>query len=139
MEKSIFDTGFLYAYFDKNDAHHKACDEIFLRESLNALLPDVVLPELSYLVLQRLNVKKLTEFLRSVVRGDFEIVRTTEADLERAAEILEKYDDNNIDLVDACVVAIAERLEIEKILTVDRRHFSVFRPVHCESFALLPE
>lgn len=139
MEKSIFDTGFLYAYFDKTDAHHESCDKIFLPESLNALLPDVVLPELAYLILRRFNVEKLTAFLRSVANGDFELVRTTESDLERAAEILEKYNDNNIDLVDACIVAIAERLEIEKILTIDRRHFSVFKPIHCESFKLLPE
>jgi uncharacterized protein len=139
MEKSIFDTGFLYAYFDKTDAHHESCDKIFLRESLNALLPDVVLPELAHLILRRLNVEKLTNFLRSVANGDFELVRTTEADLERAAEILEKYNDNNIDLVDACIVAIAKRLEIEKILTVDQRHFGVFKPTHCASFMLLPE
>jgi len=58
--------------------------------------------------------------------------------LERAAEILEQYNDNNIDLVDAVVFAMAERLKIKKILTVDRRHFGVFRPVHCEAFELLP-
>lgn len=45
----------------------------------------------------------------------FKIVRTTESDLERAAEILEKYNYNNIDLVDACIAVIAELLEIEKI------------------------
>ncbi|MGI8670833.1 MAG: type II toxin-antitoxin system VapC family toxin [Aridibacter sp.] len=138
MEKSIFDTGFLYAYFDEADEFHKACDEIFLHESLNALLPDLVLPELAHLILRRMEVEKLTNFLRSIVAGDFELVRTTESDLERAAEILEKYNDNNIDLVDAVIVAMAERLEIEKILTVDRRHFGVFRPKHCETFELLP-
>lgn len=138
MEKSIFDTGFLYAYFDKDDEYHKACDEIFDDESLNALLPDLVLPELAHLILRRLDVEKLTNFLRSVANEDFELVRTIESDLECAAEILEKYDDNNIDLVDAVIVAMAERLEIEKILTVDRRHFSVFRPKHCEAFTLLP-
>ncbi len=138
MEKSIFDTGFLYAYFDKDDEFHESCDEIFDDESLNALLPDLVLPELAHLILRRLDVDKLTNFLRSVANGDFELVRTTESDLERAAEILEKYDDNNIDLVDAVIVAMAERLNIEKILTVDRRHFSIFRPKHCEAFQLLP-
>lgn len=138
MEKSIFDTGFLYACFDKRDSYHADCKQLMSSVFATALLPDVVLPELSYLILKRLGVKILVEFLRSVAIGNFEIVRTTENDLERAAEILEKYNDNNIDLVDACIVAIAERLEIEKILTVDRRHFTVFKPKHCESFALLP-
>ena len=125
MEKSLFDTGFLYAYLDKADAQHEICSKIFPNQSLNAILPDVVLPELAYLILRRLNIETLVELLRSVVNSDFEIERTTIEDLERAAEILEQYNDNNIDLVDAVIVAMAERLKITKILTVDRRHFGV--------------
>lgn len=139
MEKSLFDTGFLFAYFDKKDSYHLECHRLMPIELPNALLPDVVLPELAYLILRELDVKTLTDFLRSVANGDFEIVRMTNKDLERAAEILEKYDDNNIDLVDAVIFAMAERLGIEKILTVDRRHFGVFKPKHYESFRLLPE
>ncbi len=61
-EKSIFDTGFLYAYLDEADAHYKACFEVFYREATNALLPDIVLPELAYLILHGLNVKILSDF-----------------------------------------------------------------------------
>ena len=137
-EKSIFDTGFLLAVFNEEDNFHQQCRSVYDAESDYALLPDVVLPELAYLIKRELNLKALVTFLRLVSSGEFELVRTTEADFERAAEILEKYDDNNIDLVDACIAAIAERLEIEKILTVDRRHFGVFKPKHCEVFTLLP-
>ncbi len=56
----------------------------------------------------------------------------------RSAEILRKYHDINIDFVDVLIVAMAERLNITKILTVDRRHFQIFRPTHCESFEILP-
>jgi hypothetical protein len=138
MEQSLFDTGFLYAYLDKTDAHYKACDSVFRSESLSAILPDVVLPELSYLILRRLSVETLVKFLRSVADGDFVVERTTNEDLKRAAEILEKYNDNNVDLVDAVIAAMAERLKIKKILTVDRRHFGVFRPAHCKAFEILP-
>ena len=138
-EKSIFDTGFLLAVFDEGDKHHLACLKAYQTEASNALLPDVVLPELAYLIKRELNLKALITFLRLIAEGQYKLVRTTESDLNRAAEILEKYNDNNIDLVDAVIVAMAERLEITKILTVDRRHFNVFKPVHCESFTLLPE
>lgn len=137
-EKSIFDTGFLLAVFNEEDSFHQQCKTAYDIESDYALLPDVVLPELAYLIKRELNLEALITFLRLAASGEYELVRTTESDLERAAEILEKYSDNNIDLVDACIVAIAERLEIEKILTVDRRHFSVFTPNHCENFTLLP-
>lgn len=138
MERSILDTGFLFATLDGRDPHHADCSTAYKKE-LYPLLPDVVLPELAYLILRELDIKDLTTFLRSVAKGDFVIERTTNEDLLRASEILEKYDDNNIDLVDAVIFAMAERLKIEKILTVDRRHFGVFKPRHCESFMLLPE
>lgn len=128
----------MFAVFDEKDSHHSDCSEIFEREIVTAILPDVVIPEIAYLILRELNIKTLVEFLRAVVGGEYLVERTTETDLQRAAEILEKYDNNNIDLVDAAIVAIAERLNITKILTVDRRHFNVFRPEHCETFEILP-
>ena len=136
--ESLIDTGFIFATLDETDPHHFSCVKAYEQEFF-PLLPDLVLPELAYLILRELDVKTLSKFLRSVAAGDFEVIRTTDSDLNRAAEILEKYNDNNIDLVDAVIVAMAERLEITKILTVDRRHFSVFKPAHCESFTLLPK
>ncbi|CAN5696366.1 type II toxin-antitoxin system toxin ribonuclease C26 [soil metagenome] len=138
MEKSLYDTGFLFAVLDEKDPHHEKCRTVYENQIGSGILPDIVIPELAYLILRELDVKSLVRFLRRVVEKDFIIERTTETDLERAAEILEKYNDNNVDLVDAVIVAMAERLDITKILTVDRRHFGVFKPKHCEAFELLP-
>ena len=138
MKTSLFDTGFVFAVLDGKDEHHEACSAIYGLESGTAALPDVVLPELAYLILRELRVENLVSFLQKVVNGDFVIERTTREDLARAAGILEQYDDNNIDLADAVIVAMAERLEITRILTVDRRHFGVFRPAHCDAFEILP-
>lgn len=38
----------------------------------------------------------------------------------------------------ASVVAVAERLGLTEIATIDRRHFSVVRPRHIDAFTLLP-
>ena len=40
---------------------------------------------------------------------------------------------------DASVVALAERLNTDLIITLDRRHFNAVRPRHCLAFRLLPE
>ncbi len=136
-EESLIDTGFLFAVFDEPDAKHQICLTHFVNEK-EYQLPEIVLPELAYLILKRGGYAALIKFLHSVVAGNFTLVPTELNDFERAAEILEKYADNNIDLVDCVIVAIAERLDIERILTVDRRHFSVFLPRHCNSFEIIP-
>lgn len=136
-ESVLLDTGFLLAILNRKDAHHIACSKAFQKQKA-VLLPDVVLPEVAYLILRELDVKALTLFLRTVAQGGFTLERTSNEDLLRAAEILERYNDNNIDLVDAVIVAMAERLDITRILTVDRRHFGAFRPQHCAAFEILP-
>lgn len=136
-EKSLYDTGFLFAVFDVADAYHEECSAAFDIER-NVLLPEVVIPESSYLILRSLGYAKLIKFLRAAGAGEFTFVRTEPRDLSRAAEILEKYADAKVDFVDCVIVAIAERLNIERISTVDRRHFNLFRPAHCEFFEIVP-
>ena len=59
-------------------------------------------------------------------------------DLVRVHEILEQYADNQLDFTDAAIIAIAERLTITRVYTLDRRDFSIIRPSHCDYFELFP-
>lgn len=134
---ALLDTGFLLAVIDADDNLHAACTVALEAESA-PLLPDVVLPELAYLILRELGYPALATLLRSVASGELVQVKATPQDLARAAEILERYADNHVDFVDCAIVAMAERLNLSKILTVDRRHFTVFRPKHCDYFEIAP-
>lgn len=116
---------------------HQSCIDAYKNEN-RAVLPEIVIPELAYLVMRELGYKPFAQFLRSVAAGDFALVSTELTNLNRAAEILEKYADARVDFVDCVIVAIAERLNIKRILTVDRRHFNLFRPAHCEFFEIVP-
>jgi len=158
------DTGFLLAVLDADDEMHESCSEALLAESA-PILPDVVLPELAYMVLKELGYSVLIDFLNSLHKGEMviehfdlsDLARAAEileeyadsqvdlviehfdlSDLARAAEILEEYADSQVDFVDCAIVAIAERLNIQRILTVDRRHFRIFRPKHYEYFVIVP-
>lgn len=71
--------------------------------------------------------------------ADFEGTETFDADHGRVADLIEHYDDLALGTKDASVVAIAERLGVREIATLDRRHFTAVRPSHLEAFALLPE
>jgi uncharacterized protein len=39
---------------------------------------------------------------------------------------------------DASVIAVAERLDVTEVATLDRRHFTVVRPRHTTALTLLP-
>jgi hypothetical protein len=41
-------------------------------------------------------------------------------------------------IVDAAVIATAERLSLTEVATVDRKHFSIVRPRHVSAFRLIP-
>ena len=57
---------------------------------------------------------------------------------EAAAEILLQYSDAKLDFVDTLIVALAERLNITRVLTLDRGDFQLIRPKHCSAFEILP-
>jgi predicted nucleic acid-binding protein len=134
---ALLDTGFLLAVIDADDSLHAACTSALEAESA-PLLPDVVLPELAYLILRELGYPALITLLRSVATRELVQAKSTLQDLERAAEVLEKYADSRVDFVDCAIVAMAERLNLTRILTVDRRHFTIFRPRHCDYFEIVP-
>jgi uncharacterized protein len=54
------------------------------------------------------------------------------------AELVDTYADFPLGTTDAAVVAVAERLGIAEIATLDRRHFYAVRSRHVKVFNLLP-
>ena len=54
------------------------------------------------------------------------------------ADLVEQYDNLPLGGSDASVVALAERLGVTTVMTLDRRHFPVVCPRHVATFTLLP-
>ncbi len=134
---ALLDTGFLLAVLDTDDVLHPICSQALQLET-KPILPDIVLPELAYMVLRELGYPVLITFLQALQRGELPIEKFTSQDLTRTTEILGKYADSRVDFVDCAIVAMAERLNIQHILTVDQRHFQLFRPKHCPYFIIHP-
>jgi uncharacterized protein len=76
--------------------------------------------------------------LRSVTSGELRRQDLTDADWERATSLVEAYADLGLGLVDASIVAIAERLGATTIATLNHRDFRVVRPRHVAAFELVP-
>ncbi len=74
----------------------------------------------------------------ALTRRTFEIQALTEPDMARMQQIMEQYQDASFDFTDSAIMALAERLNITRVCTFDRRDFSIFRPRHCDYLELLP-
>lgn len=135
---AILDTSFLFALTDQSDRNHQRV--LAVAQSVNEplVLPVVVLPEVCYLIASRLGHQAMRRFVSSVTPETIQVRSVTTEDLVRVHQILEQYADNQLDFTDAAIVAIAERLNITRVYTLDRRDFSVIRPRHCDYFELFP-
>jgi predicted nucleic acid-binding protein len=134
----IFDTGPLFAALDRTDRNHKACRELVANAVQPRIVPAPVLVEVDYLVRRDLGALVHAAFLRDITDGAFAVEELRREDYLRVRQICAKYSDADIGLVDASVVAIAERLNEPKIATLDRRHFRMIQPRHVDAFELLP-
>lgn len=132
----LYDTGPLVATAVTSEADHHACVELLTGLRLanrRLMLPATVLAEVGYMLDRDLGPTAEATFLRGVAIGDFELVDLTSADLGRMAELVEQYADLPLGTTDASVIALAERLGITEIATLDHRHFRVVRPRACWS------
>lgn len=138
----ICDTGPIFAAADRRDADHHACVELFTGLRLagrRLLLPQTVMAEVGYMLEAKVGTFAEVAFLESVADGSFELVNLTTADAARMAGPVERYDDLPLGTTDASVIALAERLDVTEIATLDHRHFRVVRPSHVDAFTLLPQ
>ena len=135
----LVDTGMIYALADRSDAWHLRARRFVENYKGTLIIPSTVIPEACYLLQTHLSSQAEIAFVRSIVTGALRLEQVTEEDMGRAVEVMNTYQDMLIGLVDASVVAVAERLKLSSLMTTDRRHFSVIKPKHCPAFTLLPE
>ncbi|GAB3243135.1 type II toxin-antitoxin system VapC family toxin [Kineosporia babensis] len=134
----VCDTGPLVALLNADDAHHEACVNLLERERGPVLVPAPVLTEICYLTESRMGPKTEAAFLDAVAAGEFQLEQTLPSDLRRMADLVRTYADFPLGAVDASVIAVAERLGVTRVATVDHRHFRAVRPTHCAALELLP-
>jgi predicted nucleic acid-binding protein len=133
----ILDTGPIVAALNRGDPDHRRCADLLAAER-DLLIPSPVLVEVDYWLVKLGGVAVWSEFVADIARGAYRLAHPTDADLIRAAELEQAYADLDLGLVDACTIALCERLEETAVATLDRRHFSVVRPRHCTHLTLLP-
>jgi uncharacterized protein len=134
----LCDTGVLLAAGNIKDQAHRACLKLLSTAEGPLLVPSPVLGEVGYLLQSRVGPQAEVTFLQSFGGNGFYVAELEDYDIVRMAELVDIYLDLPLGIVDAAVIAIAERLKLTEVATLDHRHFTVVRPHHVRSFALLP-
>lgn len=132
----LVDAGPLVALLDRADAHHQQCVSVLgsIRGPLITVWP--AFTEAMYLLGPSWTAQKA---LWSRLEVDaLRLAPLDAGDAPRMRALMEKYRDLPMDLADAALVRVAERDGRTRIFTLDRRHFSVYRPGPRKRFALLP-
>lgn len=132
----LVDTGILYALADRSDGWHARARAYVEAARERLLAPVTILPEVASLLRDRLGAEAERAFVRSIVDGDLAIEDLTDLDWTRAEALMSGYD--WLGLVDASLIAVAERLQMRVLATTDRRHFGAVRPAHVDAFTLVP-
>lgn len=138
MITAIADTSFVVAVGNRADAYHRVCTQVFHQQA-TICLPQSAFAEVGYMLGRAIGKRGLAGFLRQLGQTRYCIETLQPEDIVRTADILDQYHDSRLDFVDASIVAIAERLNITRILTLDQRDFGMVRPRHATHFELLPQ
>ena len=134
---AIVDSGPLYAAADLSDDDHQRSMDALQRRDLHLVIPTLVIAEVTYMVGKRLGSNAEARFLTGLEQVDVEPPESD--DWPRIGSLVAQYESFPLGGTDASVVALAERLDTDVIVTLDRRHFGAVKPRHCPAFRLLPE
>ena len=135
----LVDTNVLVAAARTADVNHHIAVRLLNTMSEPRLVPPTVVAEVCHLLSEWGGPDAEVRFLRDFRPGGLRLAELTDTDVARMADLAERYADLRLGGTDASLVAIAERLGIERIATFDRRHFTVVRPAHIDAFVLLAE
>jgi predicted nucleic acid-binding protein len=132
----ILDTSVVFAALDRDDAFH-AQARALLESSMEMLVvPSPTLPEIDYLLRQRVGPGAAVAFVDDIVAGAFMVEDLAFEDYPRIRERMDRYAE--VGFVDAAILTIAERMGEPKVATLDHRHFAMMRPRHVDALELLP-
>jgi uncharacterized protein len=134
----IADTSGLLALFNRREPEHAQVRRLVAGLDAPMVVSPYVLAELDYLVATHVGVSAELDVLREISGGAYVLPHLDGNDLTRAADVVEKYNDQDIGVADASIVVLAERYSSRTLLTLDRRHFTVVRPLGGGRFTLLP-
>lgn len=127
MDVLLVDSSGLLAAIDAGEPDHQEIASLIAADPRPLVVTDYVLAEVEYLVLRRLGVEAEQALVEQVLEGIFTREPISEDDLRRAQDLGIRFAEHRLGLADTTLMALSERLRARDVLTLDRRHFSVYR------------
>ena len=124
MKSSLIDAGPLIALFDRSDQHHQRVIQ-FLKSYKGRLITTwPVLTEVCYML--DFSIETQLDFLNWISDGGVEVYELKQWQIGSIHDVMEKYADLPADFADASLLQVAEEMELNLIITIDR-DFEVYR------------
>jgi predicted nucleic acid-binding protein len=136
--EAIIDTSAIISLVDRSSEHHHSLADIINKDDYRLIIPSPVIPEACYMLNKKFGISVEIQFIEEIISVNFHIEIIKFLDLARIVEILKKYNSLDIGYVDGAIVAIAERLKINRIFTLDRKHFNSLIPLGFDYFEIYP-
>ncbi|MCU0807993.1 MAG: PIN domain-containing protein [Candidatus Contendobacter sp.] len=123
----LTDTGPLVALINRNDPHHERCKAAVRQWPAAPLLTTwPCWTEAMYLLYRAGGYPAQATLWRWRAGGQVRLLELAELEIDRVAVLMAKYRDRPMDLADASLVVIAERLGLRQVFTVDG-DFHIYR------------
>jgi predicted nucleic acid-binding protein len=120
----LLDTGIVYAYYDRSDQWHARARALLQAEARGLILPAPVIPEIDHLLGARLGDKSRMAFYGGITGGHFLVADLPRQLYGRVADINQQFADLSLGFVDAAIAILADTLDVRRVATTDRRHFT---------------
>lgn len=134
---TLTDTGPLIARVNRNDPHHAACASAIAHLSGPLLTTWPCLVEAMHIVHRRGGHPARRNLWALRQSGQLDLHAPTDDEVGRMAELMDRYQDLPMDLADASLIAVAERLAIKSLFTLDE-HFRIYRLADGTALKLVP-
>ncbi len=123
----VADTGPLLSASNRRDKAHELAAALVAALGRELVVLDTVMAELDYLLRTRVSSDAARKFLSSLVAGELSTAFLSQGLLRRAAEIDSRHGALDLGLVDASVMAYAQRHDLP-VLTFDFEDFRAAPP-----------
>ena len=130
MKNVLVDTGFWLAINNPNDKfHEQAMTWLFKNQNANYRFATtwIVMCESYFLIKNLVSYRKAVDLFESYSRSEYDIFDLKKEQSGRVAELMNKYQDLDVDLADISLVLLAEELQTGDVLTVDNNDFNALR------------